>query len=113
MTLTVSAIIVSWNDWPKISVCLESLRTQKGAEMEIIVINNNSQDGTAEHIAERFPQVRLIHNATNIGHTRAVNQGFSLVNGKYVLVLDSDTEIYADCVQLLTEFLEQRPDAAM
>jgi GT2 family glycosyltransferase len=113
MVLTVSAIIVSWNDWAKIFACLESLRAQKGPDIEIIVINNNSQDGTAEHIAERFPQVRLINNATNIGHTRAVNQGFTLANGKYVLVLDSDTEIYADCVHLLTEFLEQRPDAAM
>jgi GT2 family glycosyltransferase len=113
MTPTVSAIIVSWNDWAKISACLESLHAQKGPDIEIIVINNNSQDGTAEHIAQRFPQVRLIHNATNVGHTRAINQGFTLANGRYVLVLDSDTEINADCVRLLTEFLEQQPDAAM
>jgi N-acetylglucosaminyl-diphospho-decaprenol L-rhamnosyltransferase len=113
MTSTVCAIIVSWNDWAKIFACLESLHAQKGPDIEIIVIDNNSQDGTAEHIAERFPQVRLIHNATNIGHTMAVNQGFTLASGKYVLVLDSDTEINADCVRLLTDFLEQRPNAAM
>ncbi len=113
MTPMVSAIIVSWNDWAKISACLESLHAQKGAAIDITVINNNSQDGTAEHIAKRFPQVRLVHNATNIGHTRAVNHGFTLATGKYVLVLDSDTELNVDCVRLLTEFLEQRPDAAM
>lgn len=112
-TPTVSAIVASWEDWPKLSACLESLHAQKSPDIEVIVIDNNSRDGTAERVAERFPQVRLMRNSTNVGHTQAVNQGFTLGNGKFVLVLDSDTEIKEGCVRLLMEFLEQRPDVAM
>ncbi len=109
----VSAVIVSWNDWPKLSLCLQSLRGNAIADLEIIVLDNASQDGTPERVAKSFPDVRLIKNAANVGHTLAVNQGFGLAQGDYILVLDSDTELKPGCLGTLLTFMNTHPDVAM
>jgi Kef-type K+ transport system membrane component KefB/GT2 family glycosyltransferase len=105
----ISALIISWNDWPKLQNCLVSLFDQidlpnasSGAKpMEVVVIDNDSTDGTADRVAEDFPAVRLVRNSINVGHTRAVNQAFGLARGEFVLLLDSDTELRPDCVSQL------------
>lgn len=105
-----SVLIVSWNDWPKLQLCLASIQRGALPTSEIIVVDNNSTNGTADRIQEEFPTVRLIRNAQNIGHTRAVNQAFGLANGEYVLLLDSDTELSPNCIAILQEYLRTHPD---
>jgi Kef-type K+ transport system membrane component KefB/GT2 family glycosyltransferase len=115
----ISALVVSWNDWPKLQNCLVSLLDQidppnasPGAKpMEVIVIDNNSTDGTADRVAEDFPAVRLVRNSINVGHTRAVNQAFGLARGEFVLLLDSDTELRPDCVSQLLIYAKDHPEA--
>ena len=108
----VSALIVSWNDWSKLQHCLTSIlrpdRVPEGfsgtAALEVIVIDNNSADGTADSVATHFPGVRLVRNSVNVGHTRAVNQGFGLARGEFILLLDSDTELKPDCIDVLLNY---------
>ncbi len=110
---TLSVIIVTWNDWPKLQVCLNSIFNSELPPTEVVVIDNASVDGTRERIRERFPATRVCRNESNIGHTRAVNLGFSLARGEFILVLDSDTELTGDTVHRLLAFLRARPDVAL
>jgi N-acetylglucosaminyl-diphospho-decaprenol L-rhamnosyltransferase len=110
---TLTVLIASWNGWTKLRTCLRSIYAGHRVPTQIIVIDNHSNDGTPERLREQFPQVELHENAANFGHTRAINQGFALARGEYVLVLDDDTELAVDCIELLVGFLEANPGAAL
>jgi hypothetical protein len=110
---TLSVVTVSWNDWSKLRTCLQSIYRAAPPTTQVIVIDNHSTDGTVQRMRDGFPQVESHENATNLGHTRGINQGLDLARGEYILVLDSDTELAADCIALLTEFMEARPDVMM
>ena len=105
-----SVLIISWNDWPKLQACLASLMRSSMASYEIIVVDNASSNGTPDRVQAMYPGVRLIRNAQNVGHTRAVNQAFGLATGNYILLLDSDTELEPDCVSILHDYLVHHPD---
>jgi len=66
------------------------------ASFEIIVVDNASQDGSPQHIAQQFPKVRLIRNTKNIGFASACNQGFKASVGGYCLIMNSDTEMRSE-----------------
>jgi GT2 family glycosyltransferase len=78
-----------------------------------VVIDNASADQSVDNLRRWFPGVQVYANPTNIGHARAVNQGFTLVKGDYVLLLDADTELEAGAVDILLRFLADRPDVSM
>lgn len=109
----VSVVIVSWNGWAKLHTCLRSIYGGCLPSAQVIVIDNDSADGTPKRVREFFPRVELHRNRTNLGHTKAINQGFLLARGEYILVLDPDTELAADCIEGLVEFLDARPEVAM
>ena len=108
-----SIVIVSWNGWAKLNTCLESIYGGCLPPTQAIVIDNDSSDGTPDFVRQYFPQVELHRNATNLGHTKGINQGFGLARGDYVLVLDYDTELAPDCIARLIEFMDVRSDVAM
>ncbi|MCH8156943.1 MAG: glycosyltransferase, partial [Nitrospinae bacterium] len=85
----VSAIIVNWNDKDVIGDCIQSLLEQDCPEVEIIVSDNGSNDGALEFMRERFPSVRIIENGENLGFGSAVNRGFTIASGDYLLFLNS------------------------
>ena len=104
---------VSWNGWHHTRRCLESIERSVLPAHEVLVIDNASSDGTAQHIEQLFPSVRVVQNQANVGHTRAVNQGVVLARGENILLLDFDTELAADAVGLMLDFLDRRPDVGM
>jgi len=89
---TVSIVIVNWNGKPLLSDCLSSLCSQTYPDYEIILTDNGSTDGSAEWVADHFPQVRLIRNATNLGFAAANNQAIRVTESPYVVTLNNDTE---------------------
>jgi GT2 family glycosyltransferase len=94
--LTLSIIILSWNTKDLTRNCLRSIfGGERDLDFEVIVVDNASQDGSAEMIEQEFPQVKLIKNKENIGFARGNNQGFQAGRGEYVLFLNSDTIIPA------------------
>ena len=76
---------------------------------EVLVVDNASRDATTTVLAEEFPTIRVIRNEVNVHYTRAVNQGMRATTGKYVFLLNDDTELEPDSLQTLTAFAEAHP----
>ncbi len=77
---------------------------------EIIVVDNNSCDGSMEHIRKAFPDVICIENKENQGFGRANNQGFDIARGEYTLILNPDTIIGSDTIADCLDFYHSHPD---
>jgi GT2 family glycosyltransferase len=108
--MDISIIIVTWNSEEFIRKCLHScLRNSEGLSREIIVVDNSSMDGTAQIIREFHSQVNLIENKTNEGYSKANNQGIEKSTGRYMLLLNPDTEIQGNALDLMLKFMEANP----
>jgi GT2 family glycosyltransferase len=79
--------------------------------VEVLVVDNASTDGSAAMVRERFPQVSLIENETNVGFAPANNQAIRLSTGRYVLLLNSDTEVHPGALRTLTQFMDLHLEA--
>lgn len=106
----VTVLIISWNAWHHMVPCLASIQASDFRDLEIVVIDNASVDGSADKLEQAFPQVRLIRNSKNVGHTKAVNQGFRAARGELILLLDADTESSPDALGLMVRYLDEHPD---
>jgi hypothetical protein len=106
----ISIVIVSWNEWPKLEQCLTSIYNDAPVDVEVLVIDNGSADGTAELVRERFPNVDLHCNMRNLGATKALNLGFARARGEFLLKLDADTELLPGCLARLLDFLHRHPE---
>jgi len=114
--MDISVIIVTWNSAKDIGRCVESIFTDPYSDkvnIETIIIDNNSQDGTGSVLAEiTRPNVRIFQNDANAGFTKGANQGIKNAQGKYILLLNPDTELQRDCIRILHNFLEREPGYA-
>lgn len=112
--IDVSVSIVSYNTRDLLRVCLQSLRA-RGEEgeacLEIIVVDNGSQDDSVEMVREEFPEVRVIHGQGNIGYGRANNLAFERARGRYFWILNSDTDIWPGAVRAMLSWMDQTPRA--
>jgi hypothetical protein len=90
----VSVIVVSWNVRDLVLACLDAVfRRSDGLELDVIVVDNASEDGTVEAVAARFPEVRVVSSPVNLGFPRANNVGLERARGRHVLFLNPDTEV--------------------
>jgi len=108
-----SVLIISFNCWDLLSDCLCSLHNSDNNFHEIVVVDNASVDETCKMLPKAFPEVRLLQNRTNVGHTKAVNQGCKEISGTHILLLDADTELAPDCISKMMGFMEIYPDISM
>ena len=88
-----SVIIVNWNTKDLTLKAIASIYAQHEPNVEIIVVDNNSSDGSLSTITKMFPAVEIIANKTNAGFARACNQAMSQAKGRYFILLNSDAEI--------------------
>ena len=110
--MTLSIIIVNYNVKYFIEQALLSVqRACVGIDTEIIVVDNNSVDGSVEMLRTRFPSIHLIENADNPGFAKANNQALDIATGKYVLLLNPDTVVEENTFHKCVEFLDNHPDA--
>ena len=105
-----SIIIVSWNTKEFLIPCVRSV-FEKGQEMdwEVIVVDNGSRDGSREEVKKVFPFTHLIENQKNLGFAKAVNQGLQKASGRYVLLLNPDTQVKGEAIEGLISFMEAHP----
>lgn len=90
---------------------LDSLvRFSSDVNYELIVIDNNSQDGTSEMIKSNYPTAVLITNDENRGVAAARNQGLKIAKGKYILILDADMEFKENSIKMMYDEMEKNPD---
>lgn len=108
-----SVVILSWNTRDVLRACLTALQHDAPeGRREIIVVDNGSNDGSAQMVASAFPSARLLRNARNELYAAANNQGARLAKGRYLCLLNSDTEVRPGALDRLTMFLEGHPEYA-
>jgi hypothetical protein len=110
----VSVVVVNWNTQDILCDCLRSIYEQGGEiDLEVIVIDNASTDGSVEMVKKDFPQVTLIENSKNRGFAAANNQGIAISKGRYVLLLNSDTVVLDNAIAKTVAFADSHPKAAI
>jgi N-acetylglucosaminyl-diphospho-decaprenol L-rhamnosyltransferase len=110
----ISIIILSWNTRNLLASCLRSIyQTANDLDMEIIVVDNASQDDSREMVRAEFPQVRLIENKENVGFARANNQAARIAQGQYIFLLNSDAELQTDSLQVMLTLMKNNPKAGI
>lgn len=107
-TVELSIVIVSWNTRDLLRNCLHSVYDSLVKDdFEVLVVENNSSDGTSEMIEKEFPQVHLIVNEENLGYAAAMNKGMYSARGEYILCLNPDTIVYAGTIERASRFLKE------
>lgn len=110
--MKLSVVIVNYNVKHYLEQCLYSLyRSSEDWQMEIVVVDNASEDGSETYITERFPRVRYVRNDSNQGFACACNQGIRLSQAEYVLLLNPDTVLAEDTLDRVIEFMDTHPEA--
>jgi len=107
-----SIIIVTYNSRTLIEHCLISVdKAITGINTEIIIVDNNSTDGSKEYLPSKFPGVKFIFNNENLGFSKACNQGSKISSGDYILFLNPDTILSGTCLTDCISFFKTHPDA--
>lgn len=108
--IDVSIVIVSWNAKTYLMGCLASLHAHgPEGEIEIIVVDNASSDGSAEAVQAVYPQVKIIETGSNLGFAKANNIGIRESTGKYVVLVNSDVKVLEGCLKGLRDFMDTNP----
>ena len=107
----VSIITPSVDGWHHLEPFLESVYAQDfpRERYDVIVVDNGSSDGTAEHLARRYPDVRVISNPENVGFAAANNQGARLARGRYLALLNNDMRLDASWLRTMVRFADAAP----
>lgn len=109
----VSVLIVNWNTKDHLNRCLTALcQPQNYLDLQIIVVDNNSQDGSAELVQEKFSQVTLIKSPTNLGYAEGNNLAFQSSTQPFILTLNPDTEVSPETIYKSLLTLQARPQCA-
>jgi GT2 family glycosyltransferase len=113
-TPDISVVIVSFNVKEYLCKCIDSLLAQRNIGIEIIVVDNNSKDGTLELIKAKYPSVKVIVNPNNVGFSTANNQGIKESSGAIILLLNPDTEIVGqDALSMMKNYSDTHPQTAI
>lgn len=103
----VTVVTVTYNSYGTIGAALDALQESYDAGLaDLVVVDNASQDGTADFVAGHAPWATLVRNVDNVGFGRGCNRGFECVRTPYVLLLNPDAEITAQSLMKLVEFME-------
>ena len=107
----VSAGLVTWNSRNDLPATLDALSRQGYPDIEVIAVDNGSDDDSVAQVGSRFPQANMILNTENMGYSGGHNQGILAARGDYYLPLNPDVILEPGYVEHLVETLEKHPDA--
>lgn len=103
---TVSIVIVHYNGEALLDACLASVEAQPYRPLEVILVDNGSSDGSVAMAGRKYPDVRVIAAGKNLGFAEGNNRGVAAATGEYVVLLNNDTEVTAEWIPGLLEFLQ-------
>lgn len=107
--MQLSVVIVNYNVQYFLEQCVLSVKAaSKNLKVEIIVVDNNSEDGSCKMLQDKFPEVKLIQNKVNTGFSKANNQGVQIATGEYVLILNPDTVVAEDTFTQILDFAKTK-----
>lgn len=111
-SVKLSIVIICWNDSKVIDNCLRSIYegTQR-TDIEVIVSDNGSSDGSVEFIRAHFPKTRIVENRANLGFAMGNNAGIDVAAGEYVLILNPDTIVHKGSLDRWLDVADQHPEA--
>lgn len=108
--MDVSVLILNYKT-PELT--LQTIRSVYGSItsylFEVILVDNASFDGCVESVRKEFPQVRIIENTENVGFAKANNQAMAIAEGRYVLLLNSDTIVMPDTLAIMIRMMDENP----
>lgn len=104
-----SVIVLSWNGMDYLQDCLDALLAQDFADLELIVVDNASTDGSADFVASHYPDVRLLRNERNLGFAAGNNRGLRAATGDVVVLLNQDTVVQPGWLTALVQALASDP----
>lgn len=111
---TLAIIVVTYNSRAEIGECLDSVVGRTAPpEAAVVVVDNQSSDGTPAFVRAHWPAVRVIDAGGNLGFARANNLGIGATASEYVLLLNPDTIVPTGAIQTLVDALERHGDAAI
>lgn len=94
--------------------CLASLYEHAlSGELDVIVVDNGSQDGTIEMLTREFPEVRFIENEMNTGYTRPMNQALRMGTGDFLVQLNPDTRVLPGALDIMARFMNSHPEVGI
>ncbi|MHC5063391.1 MAG: glycosyltransferase family 2 protein [Planctomycetota bacterium] len=106
-----SVVILSWNTRDMTLACLRALAVdQSEFSREVIVVDNGSEDGSADAVAAEFPEIKLLRNEENEGYSRGNNMGAELASGRFLCLLNSDTEVRPRALDEMLRFIDCNPE---
>jgi O-antigen biosynthesis protein len=110
-----SIVIVSYKVRERLRLCLESLRAvvANSPSHEVIVVDNDSGDGTVETLAGLFPEVRFLAMDRNLGFSIGCNRGAAYATGEWILFLNPDTVVYPETLKDVVDFARSKSDAGI
>jgi len=109
----ISVIIVNYNGRHLLKECLESILNQSYPSIEIILIDNASQDGSIELVAALFPDVKVVTLQTNTGFSGGNLEGLKYATGDYIMLINNDVIVDKDCISNLTASMEKHQDVGI
>ena len=112
--MDLSIIIVNWNVRDLLRQCLYSIQKETSrwdaSRWEVIVVDSASTDGSVEMVQQEFPWVRLIASQENLGYAGGNNVGIRASRGRYILLLNPDTEVIGDALVAMVAYMDEHPD---
>ena len=113
----ISVVVVSWNTKDITDHCLHSLKesvnfVKNRADVEVLVVENDSEDGTPEMIEKKHPWVKLFKSGSDLGYAKGNNYGFARINpnNPYVLLINNDAFVQKDTLAKSLDYLEKHPE---
>jgi GT2 family glycosyltransferase len=112
--MEISIIINNYKTRGLLRQCLKGIEKHPpSVSYEVIVVDNNSQDGSVELVREEFPEVGLIASDENLGHHRGNNLGMKKASGRYILILNTDIAFLDNAIDKMHKFMEEHQEAAL
>jgi GT2 family glycosyltransferase len=108
----ISIVIPNYNGARYLERCLRSLQAQSYINMEIVVVDNASEDQSVEIIQKSAPQAILLRNNRNVGFAGGVNAGIQASHGDWIAILNNDTEVAKDWLTEFAGAIQKHPDAS-
>ncbi len=108
--MDLSIIIITYKERELLRKCLESVFASKtDFQFEVIVTDSDSQDGSVEMVREKFPQAKVLDNRKNLGFSKGNNVAIRQAQGRLVLLLNADTTIHPDALDLSIKYMDSHP----
>lgn len=112
--MDLSVIIVNYNTKELLRRCLASVRASKiSFNFEVWVSDNGSTDGSIEMLKNEFPKARLLENGKNLGFSKGNNRAIKQATGRFILLLNSDTEVTPETFERSLSYMRQHPNAGI